>query len=538
MTVQTQTLLVRTLGVALLSGACMAVCQAAPPADLDRYVQRVQQTFEVPGLVVVYAEQGQTTAVRSYGVRRLGEAARVDDQTLFAIGSTTKAFTSALLAMLIEDGKLTWDTKVSDVLPGFKMADPYVSSEMTVRDLLTHRSGLGLGAGDLLFYPPTTFTRADIVHKLRYIKPATSFRSGYAYDNILYIVAGQVIEQVSGESWEEVVRKRIFNPLQMTKTSASSALPADSNRAWPHARVSQDVRGFGPIGALAKPLVLDNAAPAGAINSSGAEMARWLEVQLGRGLDPRTNTRLFSAEQSREMWTAQTLIPVAPNPKPLELAQANFRAYALGWGVNDYRGTMVVSHGGGVPGQVCVVTLVPAKGIAFAILTNAEESGAISSLQYRLLDHIAGQKSPDWVTTIAEVRKARFAEARKVLDAAGQSAVASTASTPVAKTSGPSLELARYAGKYRDPWYGQVTIDNTAKGLGIRFEHTADFSSALEHVRNDTFRTRWADRTLEDAYVTFALNPDGSIERMTMRAISPLADFSFDFQDLLFKPEG
>ena len=163
---------------------------AAPPSDLDRYAQRVLETFESPGMVVTIVERGKPTLVRSYGVRRMGEPAKVDEQTLFSIGSTTKAFTSALLATLVDEGKLTWDTKVSDVLPGFKMYDPYVSSEMTVRDLLVHRSGLGLGAGDLMFYPPSKLTRDEIVHKLRYIKPVTSFRSGYAYDNLLYVVAG------------------------------------------------------------------------------------------------------------------------------------------------------------------------------------------------------------------------------------------------------------------------------------------------------------------------------------------------------------
>lgn len=164
-------------------------------------------------------------------MRRLGEAAQVDEQTMFSMGSTTKAFTSAVLAMLVDEGKLTWDTKVVDVLPGFRMYDPYASSEMTVRDLLVHRSGLGLGAGDLLLFPPSTLSRAEIVHKLRYIKPATSFRSGYAYDNLLYVVAGQLIEAVCKDTWENVVRQRIFAPLQMAHTLTSSVTPAGANKA-------------------------------------------------------------------------------------------------------------------------------------------------------------------------------------------------------------------------------------------------------------------------------------------------------------------
>lgn len=512
----------------ILVSAIVCTVQAAPPRDLDRYAERVMDQFEVPGMSIVIVERGQPSRVRTYGLRRMGEPARVDERTLFAIGSTTKAFTGALLAMLVDEGKLTWDTKVSDVLPGFKMHDAYASAEMTVRDLLVHRSGLGLGAGDLLFYPPTTLSRAEIVHKLRYIKPATSFRSGYAYDNLLYVVAGQVIEEVFGKPWEQAIRERIFAPLQMKTTSTTSALPAGANRAWPHARTSEAVRGLGPIAPLAAPTILDNAAPAGAINTSGAEIARWLEVQLGRGLDARTNVRLFSEAQAREMWTPQTLIPVPPNPKPLALAQANFRAYALGWSVSDYRGHPIVAHGGGVPGLVTMFVILPKQDVAFAILTNAEETGALGAVQYRLLDHYLGLSSPDWVTAWLETRDARLAKAREQIIAAPADEHQSAR--------GPSLPIEKYAGRYRDDWYGLVTIDNGADGLTISFQHTPSFAGKLEHVQYDTFRTRWPDRSLEDAYVTFALKPDGAIERMTMKAVSPLADFSFDFHDLLFKP--
>ncbi len=509
-----------------------AASHAAPPRDLDRYAQRVLDTFESPGMVVVIAERGQPTVVRTYGVRRMGEPSKVDAQTLFPIGSTTKAFTSALLATLVDEGKLTWDTKVSDVLPGFKMYDPYASSEMTVRDLLVHRSGLGLGAGDLMFYPPTTLSRAEIVHKLRYIKPATSFRSGYAYDNLLYVVAGQVIEAVAGASWEEVMRQRMLDPLQMKQTSTSSVLPPDANRAWPHARISGEIRGLGPLSPLAYVTPLDNAAPAGAINTSGEEIARWLELQLGRGLDPHTNVRIFSEAQSREMWSPQTLMPVSPLPKPIELAQPNFRAYTLGWGIADYRGQVVVSHGGGVPGSVTQIVIAPKRDVAFAIMTNSEETFALAAMQYRLLDHYFGLSSPDWIKGAKQVQTARLDKGREQL-AAGSA----TPEGQAEAGKGPSLPIERYAGTYRDAWYGSVTIEKAANDLNIRFHNTPKLSGPLEHVRYDTFRTRWADRTIEDTYVTFALKPDGSIDRMTMRAVSPLADFSFDYQDLLFVPE-
>lgn len=509
-----------------------ASAHAAPPSDLDRYVKRVFDTFETPGMAIAIVEKGKPPVLRTYGVRRMAEAARIDEQTLFSMGSTTKAFTSAVLAMLVDEGKLTWDSKVVDLLPGFRMYDSYASSEMTVRDLLVHRSGLGLGAGDLLFVPETTLTRAQIVEKLRHIKPATSFRSGYAYDNLLYVVAGQLIEAVCKDTWENIVRQRIFMPLQMEHTTTASATPPGANKGWPHARVSMPIRGAGPMTPLTTQMRFDNSAPAGSLNASIADVARWLELQLGRGLDPRTNVRLFSEVQAGEMWTAQTLIPVTPNPEPLKLAQANFRAYGLGWMYSDYRGQPIVSHGGGVLGSVALVVIVPGKDVAFAMMTNAEETSALAALQYRLLDHYLGLSSPDWIGALHGVRKARIAKGEEVLAAAA-------ASAPKQSGKGPSLPLEKYAGRYRDAWYGAVTIENGADGLSIRFEHTPAFVGKLEHVHYDTFRTRWADRTMtEDAYVTFSLQPDGSIATVSMKAISPLADFSFDFHDLLLKPES
>ncbi|HKS57306.1 MAG TPA: serine hydrolase [Steroidobacteraceae bacterium] len=503
---------------------------AAPPADLDRYAQKVLQTFGTPGMTVAIVEQGKPYVVRSYGVRRMGEPAKVDEHTLFAIGSTTKAFTTALLAMLVDEGKVTWETKVADVLPGFKMYDPYVSSEMTIRDIVVHRSGLGPGAGDLMFFPPTTLTRADIIHRLRYIKPVTSFRSSFAYDNLLYIVAGEAIATVEKSSWEDTIRKRILAPLQMIDTTTTSTLPAGANRAWPHARASQEMRGLGPMSALAEVTSVDVAAAAGALNSNGIEIARWLELQLNAGMDAKSGTRLFSEAQSREMWTPQTLLPIAPAPPRLELAKGHFRAYALGWGLGDYRGQTILSHAGGVPGMVTLFVLVPEKHVAFALFTNAEEPGVLTSMQYRLLDHYLGLKSPDWITAVSETFKERLAKGREQLAASKEQGK----DEPVR---GPSLPLEKYEGRYRDAWYGTVTIERDGEGMKIRFDNTPSMSGKLEHVRYDTFRTRWTDKDVENAYVTFALKPDGSIERMTMQAISPLADFSYDFGDLMFAPE-
>jgi CubicO group peptidase (beta-lactamase class C family) len=402
---------------------------------------------------------------------------------------------------------------------------------MTVRDLLVHRSGLGVGAGDLMVFPPTDLTRAEIVHRLRYLKPASSFRSTFAYTNMMYVVAGEVIQAVDGQPWEQSIRRRILDPLQMNSTSTSSVLPANANRAWPHARITTDMRGDGPVVPLPTTATLDNAAPAGALNTSISDIVHWLEVQLGRGLDPQTQKRIYSEAQAEVMWSAQTVVPVPKNPKPIELAQTPYRAYALGWRVDAYRGQHFLSHGGGVPGSVTQFVIVPGRDVAFALVTNSEEAYGLAAIQYHLLDHYLGLQGPDWSAAFDEARQARIKGGRDVL-----ASNAATSAAPTGDVKGPSLPLERYAGNYHDDWYGGATIERTSTGLKIGFEHTPALSGPLEHYRYDTFIARWKDRSIEDAYVTFALDASGKVERMTMRAVSPLADFSYDFQDLLFRP--
>jgi len=272
--------------VALLASTLIAgAAWAAPPAELDARVAATMAAHGVPGMAIAIVEDGKVALAKGYGVRRLGSADKVDADTIFPTGSTGKAITSAALAVLVDDGKLAWDDKVIDHMPWFRMYDPWVTNEITVRDLLVHRSGLGLGAGDLMFVPSSSRSRKDTVQALRYIKPATSFRSGYAYDNVLYSVAGQLIEEVSGKRWEDFVRERVFKPAGMTSSvTEQSARFANPNRAWPHARLGGRVRGLGEQGVLDERKTLgDNGAPAGGISSSANDMAHWLQVQLGHG---------------------------------------------------------------------------------------------------------------------------------------------------------------------------------------------------------------------------------------------------------------
>jgi CubicO group peptidase (beta-lactamase class C family) len=498
--------------------------QNAPPADLDAYVARVLKTFEVPGLSLAIVKDGKVVLAKGYGVRKLGEPTPVDENTLLAIGSNTKAFTSAALATLVDEGKISWDDPVRERLTGFQMYDPYVSHEMTIRDLLTHRSGMGLGEGDLLFWPHTTFTRAEIIYKLRFMKPASSFRSRFAYDNLLYMTAGQIIPAVTGKSWEDYVREKILRPLGMNATNLSNAdfKPGD-NYAWPHSKVDGKLQ---PI----EFVNLDNAGPAGSINSSAAEMAKWVLLQLNHGKIPGRDEMIFSEKQSQEMWSAQTILPIstAPVPPPLSELRAKFSAYGLGWFLRDLNGLKLVAHTGGVAGFVSRVQLVPEERLGIVVLTNAEETEAFDSIALRVLDHYFGLPSRDWIAAFREARDKREKDAAEAMK--GQE-------TARAADSKPSLPLEKYAGVYTDPWYGPVTIRLESGKLVFTLDHTPKAVADLQHWQYDTFKAHWRDRTIEDAFLTFTLKPDGAIDHFTMVAVSPLADFSFDYQDLYLTPK-
>ena len=513
--------------VALVALAATAPALAAPPANLDTRIEELRRTSELPGLAIAIVEDGKTTLARGYGVRKLGGNDAVNADTIFMTGSTGKAVTVAALATLVDAGKLGWDDKVVDRLPGFQMYDPWVTREMTVRDLLVHRSGLGLGAGDLMFVPRSNRTRANIVAALRHIKPATSFRSGYAYDNILYTVAGALIEAVSGQSYESYLRQQVFKPAGLlTATSDESTRLATANRAFPHGRNSGAVRGLGPLLPLDETDQLGAAStPAGLLAMSANDLAKWLTIQLARGSTP-DGGRLFTEASSAEMWNPQTIEPISPVPPGFEATQPKFKEYALGWEVADYGGAKIISHSGGVFGFITMVVLIPEKNVGFAITMNAEEGAVRRGLTYELLDHYLGRPYVDWAGRYKVLLTTMLSNAR--------AAVAAKAAAP-AKI-GPSLALDRYVGRYSDPWYGRITVSHGKTGLAIDFNETPRMGGPLVHYQYDTFIARFGDRNIEPAYVTFGLDAEGKVERITMKPVSPTADFSFDYQDLNFTP--
>ncbi len=510
------------------AGAALAAwparSQAAPldePA-IDALVQSFLTTFQVPGMAVAIVRPGQPDFAKGYGVRVLGRPDRVDAHTLFGIASNSKAFTAASLALLVDAGKVGWDEPVVRYLPEFKMYDAAVTQMMTVRDLLVHRSGLALGAGDLMQFPETTHSVADILHGLQYLKPARGFRAGYAYDNILYIVAGILIARVSGQSWEDFVASRLLGPLGMDESVSSRSRIRTANVAGRHARLGPPLRGMGPM-RVVQPDEEDKIDAAGGINASAHDITRWFHVQLALGKLP-DGRRLWSEAQSREMWTPQTITSSSPGPTPDQPQRPVLAGYALGWGVQDYRGHRLLSHSGGLSGQVTQQAMLPELGCAIAVYTNVED-GTSAALRNALLDRLVGAPAFDWVAW----QKARVAKSEKeAMDETG-------GGLPKAPAGGPSLPLDAYAGRYRDPWYGDIVVARTGQGLTIDFTRTLAFKSALEPWGPESFRTHFPEGVGEDAVVIFAV-VDGKITGVTMRPLSPLADFSYDFQHLAFVP--
>jgi CubicO group peptidase (beta-lactamase class C family) len=505
--------------LALAATTARAQMPAALPPDLDQYVARVMKEFSVPGLALAVVKDGRVVLAKGYGARRLGDVTPVTPRTRFGIASNTKAFTATALGMLVEEGKLEWDAPVVRWLPGFAMYDPYVTRELTVRDLLVHRSGLGLGAGDLMWWPASTYDRKELVRRIRYIKPATSFRSAYAYDNVLYAVAGELIEAITGQSWEAFVSSRILAKLGMASSTVRAG-DFGSDFAFPHAPVEGAVR---PVAAYTSDLVN----PAGGITTGAEDIAKWLVVQLdsGRLAD---GSRLWSPGTTRELWAAVTPEPISTPAPELGHMRPNFAGYALGFDTRDYRGRKLVTHTGGLPGFLSRLAMVPDARLGLAVLTNQESSYAFNAITYRIIDHVLGAAPVDYPAIYKQLEKQTTATYAAGL----QQAAAARDSL-----SRPSLSIAKYAGTYSDAWYGDVAIAMEQGKLVIRMTKTPALVGDMLHWQHDTFIARWRDREMRaDAFITFALNPDGTIDQAKMQAVSPETDFSFDFQDLLLKP--
>jgi len=504
----------------IVNMAAAGILAAAPTSEsIDASVRRAMETFNAPGMAVSVVHDGKLFYSDGHGVVEIGSSKRVDDRTLFQIGSVSKAFTAATLGILADEGKLDWDDPVIDYLPEFRMYDPWVTREFTIRDLLTHRSGLPLGAGDLLMFPDGNAGPGDVIRALRYLKPTSSFRSQFDYDNLLYIVAGEVAARVAKMPFEAFLEERLLAPLGMRDCVASSDRAAPrADLATPHVVLDGELE-------TTTTRVTSLVSAAGGVTCSARSMANWMSFLLNEGVT-EDGERLISEKQFGQLTRPVTLL-AAPGYL-VEHAGVSLNAYALGWGVSTFYGLPMLSHGGGVWGMTTFIALLPEQGLA-VFATNNQMSVAPRAVVNDLVDQFLADTVPaagkDWIAIFSEASHDRQAAAAEAVAKAWESRNADSA---------PSLPLGEYTGTYRDHWYGDVRISLADDGqLWFQSERNEPLQGRLEHFQYDTFIARWTDRRLmADAYVTFSLSYEGTIERIHMKAVSPATDFSYDFHDL------
>ncbi len=492
--------------------------------EIDRLVRDLIDTYQTPGVAVALVQGGQVIHAKGYGLRHKGLEASVDTSTYFRVASVSKAFTVAALAVLADEGKLDWDDRVVEFLPDFQMSDPWVTREFTIRDLLTHRSGLGPGAGDLMLWPaPTGFSRQEIVHNLRHLRPVSSFRSEYAYDNLLYIVAGELIETITGVSWEAYVQERLLKPLGnncYTETPSSV-----SNVAMPHQMLDDTVVTV-PRNAVHGPSPVY--AAAGGISCNIKGLADWMRTWLAGGTTP-SGVTLFSLEQRKEMWEGVTLM--SPTSFERNFFGSHFKTYALAWRKLDVMGQEFISHTGSLSGARAWVGFLPDMEIGIAILDNGNNSKVRNILMTALLSRFAGKPGGNWIDRLED-----WYETKRQERAALKAEAMPEAEGPGTEGDGTVfLPLAAYAGTYKDSWFGHVDITLDGDTLRFASRKSPQMIGSLEPFSGHRFIVRWDNRKLEaDAWVKFGDDFTGQITGMQMKAVSDETDSSFDFEDLGF----
>ncbi|MHB1328244.1 MAG: serine hydrolase [Gemmatimonadales bacterium] len=462
------------------------------PERLERYVTTALDAWQVPGVAIAIVRNDSVVLTRGYGVRTTGSFDPVTATTVFGIGSTTKAFTSTLLAMLADSGLIRWDDPVSRHLPGFQLPNPWTSAQATIRDLLAHRTGLA--GSDFVWYA-SRHDRAELIRRARFMRRASPFRTDLAYNNVMYIAAGGIAQAVTGESWDELVTQRIFAPLGMTRTATWFAgLPTGDNLATPHARIRDTVRAIDRR-------TLDNLGPAGAINSSAADLARWVRFLLAGGrVDGK---QLVSPGHFADLFTPQLMLTGDGTP-PIDSAAirpTHFEAYAMGWFLKDYYGRLVAEHGGNVDGMSATITMVPEARLGVVVLSNMHNTQLPGILADWIVDRELGV--PDLDRSAIALRRAA---ARREQLRGREARLLGSRKVGTA----PSLPLDRYTGVYRDSLYGDLTV--TRAGDSLVAQLGPGLRGSLGHWHHDIFRAEWSPAMWGSAFLTFRVNPTGQVD--------------------------
>ncbi|HEX6308639.1 MAG TPA: serine hydrolase [Longimicrobiales bacterium] len=465
-----------------------ARAQPGPLVGLDGYITQAMAQWEVPGLAIAVVRNDSMIYARGFGARELGGADPVDEHTLFAIASTTKAMTSAALGMLVDEDRLDWDDSVMEHLPAYQLSDAYITRELTIRDLLTHRTGIARSDNLWIAGP---FDRAEVLRRARYLPAASGFRAGYGYHNVMYIAAGEVVGAVSGIGWDEFIAQRLFEPLGMTRsTTRAAVVETRDNVSGSHTVVDGEVR------AVAR-RNYDNIGGAGAVFSSVHDMAQWLRLHLNDGV--YGGRRLLSSRSLKELHAPQVVLRMDTTTERM-FTGTNLRAYALGWNVQDYYGRKLVHHSGSLNWTRTHVGMVPSERIGVVVIANLSTSNLQQALVYRVIDALLGLPARDWSAEYLALARRNDGRERQ-------------ADERIPNTR-PSLDLSAYAGTYSNELYGAARVSHADGRLVL--EYAPDYVADLEHWHHDTFRATWRRPGLGRAFVTFALDRRARAARMEL----------------------
>ena len=486
---------------------------------LDELIQNTLKTFDVPGMSVGIIKDGKMVYAKGFGINSLTTKQKMDENTLVGIASNSKGFTGTALAMLADEGKLNFDDKVTKFIPEFRMYDPYATQEITVKDLITHRAGLGLGQGDLMFFPEGgNLTVNDIIHNVRYLKPEHSFRNTMDYNNIMFIVAGEVIKRVSGLSWAEFIEQRILKPVGMKSSFGNY------NRAKA-AGVKNIIDAHAPVDGKVIQVPHDwneTADAAGGIISNITDMTTWADF-LMNGFTTKDGKKLVSDKQIQQLWNLQIATPVALK----NAYDSNFGGYGLGWFLTDVKGHKQVYHTGGLIGTVTQFTLIPDMKLGIIVLTNQQSGAAFSTVTNTIKDAYLGIEDRNWLKTYGD----RMAKMNADFEKGKKEIFAKSEAFKKEKSQHPKPE--QFVGTYTDAWFGDVVVSQQGKTYRIQAKNSPRLKGELLPYTSNTFVAKWDDRSYDaDAFVIFTYDENGKATAAKMKPISDITDFSFDFEDL------
>lgn len=494
------------------------ICAQMNSKQIDSLVNYAMSKFNVAGTAVAIVKDGKVIHNKGYGVKSIETKSPVNEHTQFAIASNSKAFTTVALALLVEEGKINWLDKVKEHIPEFTMYNDYVEENFNIQDLVTHRSGLGLGMGDLMFFPDgSDFKMADLLSNFQYFKPESAFRTKWDYDNLLYLVAGELIARKSGVTWEAFIKTKILDPLNMDNTYASlSEIKDVSNLSSSHSTDTGTIRVIPTF----KEMI--NGA-AGGIFSNVDDLCQWMLLHLNKGkYGDNLNKQLFSGLNHKEMWKIHTVMRVNPDSR----YNSHFSGYGLGWFLSDVKGNMKVEHTGGLPGMLSNTVMIPDLNLGVVILTNTSDDGGgvFSSVANAIVDDYLGLDNYKWVDKYAAYYKKRTK---------GNDDFTKKVWEEVEVANASNIKQENYIGLYEDKWFGKVEVSQNNGRIYIKSHRSPKLNGELQFYKGHTFAVKWEYQDMNaDAFVIFEIDEKEMAQRIKIKGISPNIDFSFDFQDL------